>query len=86
MMNEELNSDMCNEPVAASRNGVEVIMNVHDDIDDLDWDHYPVFSPKTVEEAVRRVDQAWEDRNDPNKWMSSEQMWNNLYDKYPNLD
>ena len=43
----------------------------------------PIFGPKTIEEAINRVDQAWAERNDPNKWITSEQMWNRLYEKYP---
>lgn len=59
------------------------IVAVHDEIDDLDWDRMPIFGPKTIEEAINRVDQAWAERNDPNKWITSEQMWNRLYEKYP---
>ena len=57
--------------------------NKKNDIDDLNWDHYPIFGPKTAEEAITRVNQAWEDRNDPSKWRTSEDMWNRIYEKYP---
>jgi hypothetical protein len=43
----------------------------------------PIFGPKTLDEAKTRINQAWEDRNAPSKWMTSEQMWNRLYDKFP---
>ena len=43
----------------------------------------PIFGPQTIEEAINRVDQAWAERNNPNKWITSEQMWNRLYEKYP---
>ena len=54
-----------------------------EDINNLGWDRMPIFGPKTIEEAINRVDQAWAERNDPNKWITSEQMWNRLYEKYP---
>jgi hypothetical protein len=80
----ETHVDKVGEPiVAVSTNYSGGITKVHDEIDDLDWDHYPIFGPKTVEEAIARIDQAWKDRNDPSKWMTSEQMWNHLYEKYP---
>lgn len=56
---------------------------VDEEIDDLDWDRMPIFGPKTEDEAIARIEQAWEDRNDPSKWMTSEQMWNHLYEKHP---
>ena len=80
MIDEEYIPDMCNEPVAAlPQDHQSVPPTFRDDIDEFDWEHYPIFGPKTVEEAVSRVDQAWEDRNDPSKWASSEQMWNRLF-------
>ena len=29
----------------------------------------PIFGPKTTEEAIARVKQAWADRNDRSKWI-----------------
>ena len=58
-------------------------MIMSEDINNLDWDRMPIFGPKTIEEAINRVDQAWAERNDPNKWITSEQLWNRLYEKYP---
>ena len=69
------------EPVAAPIADYQGSMAaVHDD---LDWDRMPIFGPKTLDEAIDRINQAWEDRHDPSKWMSSEQMWNRLYEKFP---
>lgn len=77
-------NDKVNEPVMAIptdfHNGT---VTVHDEIDDLNWDDMPIFGPKSEEEAIVRIHQAWEDRNESNKWMTSEQMWNHLYEKYP---
>lgn len=80
----EKKSCMACEPVAAVATEYhDGVVTVHDEIDDLDWDRMPFFGPKTVEEAIARVDQAWEDRNDPTKWRTSEEMWNQIYAKYP---
>lgn len=80
----ETKSDIVGEPVAALATDYEGgVVAVHDEIDDLDWDRMPIFGPKTLDEAIARIDQAWEDRNDPSKWMTSEQMWNHLYEKHP---
>ena len=73
-----------NEPVAVyptNYNGTSGI--VHDETDDLDWSHFPHLGAKTTEEAIARIEKAWEDRNDPTKWTTSEQMWNRLYSQYP---
>ena len=80
----EMQSDKVSEPVIAIPTDYHSgVVTVHDEIDDLDWDRTPIFGAQSEEEAIARVDQAWEDRNDPSKWMTSEQMWNHLYEKYP---
>ena len=81
----ETTGDLASEPIeaAASTSYSGGVTAVHDEIDDLDWDRMPIMGAKTIEEAIARVDQAWTDRNDPSKWMTSEQMWNHLYEKYP---
>ena len=81
-----MKGETVSEPVAASiatTNCSGGITIVHDEIDNLDWGRMPIFGAKTQEEAIARVDQAWEDRNDPSKWTTSEQMWDCLYEKYP---
>lgn len=81
----ETKGDLANEPIeaAVSTTYSGGVTAMHDEIDDLDWDRMPIMGAKTIEEAIARVDQAWADRNDPSKWMTSEQMWNHLYEKYP---
>lgn len=81
----ETTGDLASEPIeaAVSTSYSGGVTAMHDEIDDLDWDRMPIMGAKTIEEAIARVDQAWADRNDPNKWMTSEQMWNYLYEKYP---
>ena len=82
---EEVGIDVTCEPmeaVAASDTHTESVY-VDDELDELDWSNYPFIGPKTTEEAVARIDKAWEERNDPTKWIPSEQMWNRLYEKFP---
>ena len=81
----ETRGDFASEPIeaAVSTTYSGGVTAMHDEIDDLDWDRMPIMGAKTIEEAIARVDQAWADRNDPSKWMTSEQMWNHLYEKYP---
>ena len=80
----ETKGHMVSEPVIAPIADYQCgVMTRHDEIDDLDWDSMPIFGPKTLDEAIDRINQAWEDRNDPSKWMTSEQMWNSLYEKFP---
>lgn len=56
----------------------------HDLIDDLDWDKFPSFGPFTDEEAIARIDRFEERlKKGEVKWTSSEQMWEELYNKYP---
>lgn len=82
---EEESVGMAAEPMegTAVARKVNGTVHVHDELDDIDWSNYPIFGPKTLEEAIARIDKAWEERNDPSKWMSSEQMWDMLYEKYP---
>ena len=56
---------------------------VHDWIDDLDWDRLPILGPKTPEEAIARIEEAEKDLDDPSKWVTSEQMWAELHQKFP---
>ena len=72
------------EPVAAVNTEYSGgITDVHDEIDDLDWDRYPIFGPKTAEEAIARVDQAWEDRNNPSKWVRIDDLHAELKKRHP---
>jgi len=66
--------------VSGSQSGV---VYVDDELDDLDWSKYPFLGPKTEDEAIARIDKAWEERNDPTKWITSVQMWGQIYEKYP---
>lgn len=74
------------EPIAApvpDTMSVDGMTEVHDWIDDLDWDKFPSFGPFSDEEAIARIEEAERDLKDPSKWVTSEQMWENLYKKYP---
>lgn len=85
---EEEGIGMCAEPVVEaampltrSSNG---ITDVHDWIDDLDWNRYPIMGPATEEEAIASIDK-FEDELSTGKaeWVSSEDAWTQLYSKYP---
>lgn len=56
---------------------------VHDWIDDLDWGRLPILGPRTEEEAIARIERAEAEFDDPTKWVTSEQMWAELHQKFP---
>lgn len=86
-IDEEQGIDMCCEPVAeavsSAKQSVDGITEVHDWIDDLDWDRLPILGPKTKEEAIARIELAERDLDDPTKWVTSEQLWAELHKKFP---
>ena len=50
----------------------------------LDWDKFSSISPFSDEEAIARIDRFEERlRKGEVKWTSSEQMWEELYNKHP---
>lgn len=79
------------EPSAASMADVSTYdgMSYDDDIasdeelDNLDWSKFPSFGPFSEEEAIARIEEAEKDFDDPSKWISSEEAWKYLYEKYP---
>lgn len=62
----------------------DVIAADHDWLDDLEWDKFPSFGPFSDEEAIARIDD-FEKRlaQGEVKWISSEDAWKQLYEKYP---
>ena len=88
IMEEETGMDVACEPVAAVT-AEPMTMTIdnetaeHDWIDDLDWDRFPSFGPFSEEDAIARIEEAERDLEDPSKWITSEQMWERLYNKYP---
>lgn len=75
----------CESPatVAVETRPTDGITEGHDWIDDLDWDRFPSLGPFSEEEAIARIEEAERDLNDPSKWISSEQMWERLYNRFP---
>lgn len=74
------------EPVAVAScasPSTDDVANVHDRIDDLDWEHFPSFGPFSDEEAIARIERAEKDLNDPSKWITAEEMDRRLYEKFP---
>ena len=84
---EEGRGGIVSEPIAApvpDTMSVEGMTEVHDWIDDLDWDKFPSFGPFSDEEAIARIDRFEEKlRKGEVNWTSSEQVWEELYSKYP---
>ena len=91
-IDEEEGIGMCCEPMAEAVADTSVQTTklpdggtiVHDWIDNLDWDRFPILGPKTEEEAIARIDKFEEDlAKGQVHWISSEDAWNQLYSKYP---
>ena len=83
---EEENAGMVSEPVATATVAptADAITEDHDWIDDLDWDRFPSFGPFSEEEAIARIDRFEEElAKGEVKWISSEDAWKQLYEKYP---
>lgn len=85
---EEESVGMVSEPVATAvapeAKSADGITDDHDWIDDLDWDKFPILGPKTEEEAIARIDRFEEElAKGEVKWISSEEAWKQLHEKYP---
>lgn len=85
---EEESVGMVSEPigtaVAPEAKSADGITDDHDWIDDLDWDKFPILGPKTEEEAIARIDRFEEElAKGEVKWISSEEAWKQLHEKYP---
>ena len=77
---------MVNEPIVApvpDTMPVDSFTEVHDWIDDLDWDKFPSFGPFSDEEAIARIEEAERDLKDPSKWITAEEMDRRLYERFP---
>lgn len=89
---EEQGVDMCCEPIAeplpdyavSTSKRADGVTEVHDWIDNLDWDRLPILGPKTEEEAIARIDRFEEElAKGEVKWISSDEAWSQLRNKYP---
>ncbi len=67
-------------PIADYQNSMA---SMHDEIDDLDWDRMPIFGPKTLDEAIARINEAWKDRNNPSKWHRIDDLHAELKKRHP---
>jgi hypothetical protein len=76
------------EPIAEAAidysRSVDGITQVHDWIDDLDWDRFPSMGPFSDEEAIARIDR-FEERLEKGEvnWTSSEDFNKQLYEEFP---
>ena len=55
-----------------------------EELDEIDWDRLPSLGPFSEEDAIARID-SFEERQAKGevKWISSEEAWKRLYEKYP---
>ena len=87
IIEEESNIHMACEPVPAvasvASTSVDGVTAVHDGIDDLDWNKYPIVGPASEAEAIERIEKAEEDMKDPSKWVTSEEVDKYLFEKFP---
>ena len=86
-IDEEQGIDMACEPtaesvaVSLSANGVTA---VHDWIDDMDWDKYPIIGPSSEAEAIESIDKFEENlKNGQVHWTSSEEFDRQLFEEFP---
>lgn len=91
-IDDEQGTDMCSEPIAepvpdyavSTSKRANGITEVHNWINDLDWDRLPILGPKTEEEAIARIDRFEESlAKGEVKWYSSEEVDKMLYEKFP---
>ena len=80
--------DMACEPVAVSiatePQSADGVTEVHDWIDDLDWDRFPSLGPFSEEDAIARIDKIEEDlKAGKVKWTSEEEFEKELYEEFP---
>lgn len=75
------------EPVADMTASMPISAGVPEEetdwIDDLDWSRFPSLGPFSEEEAIARIEEAERELDDPSKWVSSEEAWAYLHQKYP---
>lgn len=79
---EEESVGMVSEPIGTA---VATETCLVDDVDEnLDWDKFPSMGPSSEEEAIARIDKFEEElAKGKVKWISSEDAWKQLYEKYP---
>jgi len=70
--------------IVVNPKSINGVTEVHDWIDDLDWDKFPSLGPSSEEEAVARIDR-FEQRlvKDEVNWTSSEEFDKQLYEEFP---
>ena len=91
-IDDEESVGMCCEPMAEAVADTSVRTTklpdgstlVHDWIDDLDWDRFPILGPKTEEEAIARIDKFEEElAMGQVHWTSAEEFDRQLYAEFP---
>ena len=85
---EESNIHMACEPAPAAASvastSVDGVTAVHDWIDDIDWNKYPIVGPSSEAEAIESIDKFEENlRNGQVHWTSSEEFDKQLFEEFP---
>ena len=76
------------EPAASgasvASNPADGISAVHEWIDDMDWDKYPIIGPSSETEAIESIDKFENDlKNGQVHWTSSEEFDRQLFEEFP---
>ena len=93
-MEEEYHADLACEPSAGATTAFSTYdansasydddVSSDEDLEDVDWDRLPSLGPFSEEEAIARIDRFEEKlAKGEVKWISSEDAWKQLYEKYP---
>ena len=85
---DESNSHIACEPAASGASvastSADDISAVHDWIDDMDWDKYPIIGPSSKAEAIESIDKFEENlKNGQVHWTSSEEFDRQLFEELP---
>lgn len=87
LFEEEESTGMVSEPLAVPVPDEPItaygIAEVHDRIDDLDWDKFPSYGPFSEEEAIARIEEAERDLADPSKWITIDDLHAELKKLHP---
>ena len=85
---EESNIHMACEPAPAAASvastSVDGVTAVHDWIDDMDWNKYPIVGPSSEAEAIESINKFEENlKNGLVHWTSSEEFDKQLFEEFP---
>lgn len=88
ILEEEQGGDIACEPIAEAATPVHIpadgVTEVHDSIDELDWDRFPSYGPFSEEEAIARIDKFEEELAQGKvKWIRVDDLHSELKKLHP---